>query len=347
MDDARRTAVKGTIFSTWIVLGLFLDGWAHNTGRPESFWTPWHGLLYSGFLAATVTFARDRHRRRLEGSPLPTDPLMMAGFALFAVAGLGDAVWHSIFGVEEDVAALLSPTHLALMLGGILLIGGPLRTRHHDVAPGAVGWRAAAPDVVAITLLLAVVAFFLQFLSPFHGVEADAYGVAGTEVGHLHGVASVLVTNGLFLSAVAFALRRRELLPAGTFTVLLGAPALLLSSLLAFEGIALTAAAVVAGGVADVLDRRGAGPRTLLVTVPGVLWPAWFAIYHARWGLGWPAEYWTGVTVLAVLTGWALHLLSRPAATATAPFPADVRPEAEAQVHPRGRGAPVPAAGGS
>lgn len=347
MDDARRIAVKGTVFSTWIVLGLFLDGWAHNTGRPESFWTPWHGLLYSGFLAATVTFALDRRRRRREGSPLPTDPLMLAGFALFAFAGVGDAVWHGIFGVEEDVAALLSPTHLALMIGGILLIGGPLRTRHHDVSAGRVGWRAALPDVVAITLVLAVVAFFVQFLSPFRGIEPDAYGVAGTELGHLHGVASVLVTNALFLSAVTYALRRPELLPAGTFTVLLGVPALLLSSLLAFEGVLLVGAAVVAGGIADVLDRRGADTRTLLLAVPAVLWPAWFAIHHVRWGLGWPVEYWTGVTVLAVLTGWGLDLVSRPATAGTAPVPAHVRPEVEEQVHPRGRGAPVPAAGGS
>jgi hypothetical protein len=37
----------------WLVGGLFVDGWAHNTRpRLESFFTPWHGLFYSGFAAA-------------------------------------------------------------------------------------------------------------------------------------------------------------------------------------------------------------------------------------------------------------------------------------------------------
>src|SRR5262249_32870621 len=39
-------------FSAWLVAGVCLDAWAHNT-RPslETFFTPWHAVLYSGFLA--------------------------------------------------------------------------------------------------------------------------------------------------------------------------------------------------------------------------------------------------------------------------------------------------------
>jgi hypothetical protein len=38
--------------STWLLFGIFLDGWAHNT-RPtlETFFTPWHAVFYAGFLA--------------------------------------------------------------------------------------------------------------------------------------------------------------------------------------------------------------------------------------------------------------------------------------------------------
>ena len=33
----------------WGIGGLFLDGWAHtNLPRLETFFTPWHAVLYSG-----------------------------------------------------------------------------------------------------------------------------------------------------------------------------------------------------------------------------------------------------------------------------------------------------------
>src|SRR5688500_828822 len=48
---------------TWILVGLFLDGWFH-IHRPdgESFFTPWHGVLYSG-VAATVVVHLLQQRR--------------------------------------------------------------------------------------------------------------------------------------------------------------------------------------------------------------------------------------------------------------------------------------------
>ena len=38
----------------WLQAGGFLDGWAHNHGKVDaSVFTPWHGVLYSGFLAVS------------------------------------------------------------------------------------------------------------------------------------------------------------------------------------------------------------------------------------------------------------------------------------------------------
>jgi hypothetical protein len=34
--------------SAWTVAGIYLDGWAHNHGKVDSFFTPWHAVLYSG-----------------------------------------------------------------------------------------------------------------------------------------------------------------------------------------------------------------------------------------------------------------------------------------------------------
>src|SRR5215469_12275517 len=38
------------LLSALVVGGVFLDGWAHNHGKvDQSFFTPWHALLYSAF----------------------------------------------------------------------------------------------------------------------------------------------------------------------------------------------------------------------------------------------------------------------------------------------------------
>ena len=42
------------VFATWLIVGIFVDGWAHNNDKPETFFTPWHALFYSGFLATAA-----------------------------------------------------------------------------------------------------------------------------------------------------------------------------------------------------------------------------------------------------------------------------------------------------
>jgi hypothetical protein len=39
---------------TWLMIGLFVDGWAHNNlGEAlETSFTPWNAVFYSGFAAA-------------------------------------------------------------------------------------------------------------------------------------------------------------------------------------------------------------------------------------------------------------------------------------------------------
>src|SRR3546814_2102438 len=56
-------------FGIWMVVGLFLDGWAHDNNKPESFFTPWHGVLYSGFAAATLAAVLVAARSRTSDRP--------------------------------------------------------------------------------------------------------------------------------------------------------------------------------------------------------------------------------------------------------------------------------------
>jgi len=53
--------------------------------------------------------------------------LSLAGCALFAVGGVADLVWHTFFGIERQLAAVLSPSHLWLIVAGGLIITGTVR----------------------------------------------------------------------------------------------------------------------------------------------------------------------------------------------------------------------------
>lgn len=47
--------------------------------------------------------------------------LALAGVLLFAAGGVLDLLWHTLFGIEADLDALLSPTHLKLALAAMLI----------------------------------------------------------------------------------------------------------------------------------------------------------------------------------------------------------------------------------
>src|SRR3546814_8955466 len=98
----------------WMFVGLFLDGWAHDNNKPESFFTPWHGVLYSGFAAATLAAVLVAARSRTSDRPwretLPAGHgLTLAALAVFAVGAGGDLVWHEAFGRTGGAGALPSP----------------------------------------------------------------------------------------------------------------------------------------------------------------------------------------------------------------------------------------------
>ena len=160
------------LLSCWLTGGLFLDGWAHNhLGSMETFFTPWHGVLYSGFaaIAATLGLAwlRGVHNRRPLIAAVPDGyELSALGVLLFALAGVLDLLWHTRFGIEAGTDALLSPTHLLLAASGILIVTGPLRAAWRR-PQARLGWRTGAPAIAAATLTLAGLGFFTQFAHPF------------------------------------------------------------------------------------------------------------------------------------------------------------------------------------
>ncbi len=166
-----------TLLSLFFVFGLFIDGWAHNHGRvDESFFTPWHAVFYSGFLLIALALLRQMALNRRGGHRgLQAIPAGYSGAALgvliFAGGGAGDLIWHTLFGIEENTEALLSPTHMLLVIGMVLICSGPFRAAWLR-REASRGWSSLFPVILSTTLFLSVLSFITMFSHPM--VEAMA-----------------------------------------------------------------------------------------------------------------------------------------------------------------------------
>src|SRR5438045_978437 len=208
--------------SLWLVGGIFLDGWAHtNLVLLESFFTPWHAVLYSGYLAVVVHMGWLIGRRsgtRTIADFIAAIPrgyeLGLVGALMFGVAGVGDMLWHLAFGIEQNLAALLSPTHLVLFLSAILMLTCPLRaawsdTRLDSDAPGLRAFAVPLLSIAATTALLCLIlmplwgtglAWPLEVRGAFGGGHVRAQADELVPLGDALGLASILVTNVMVLA---------------------------------------------------------------------------------------------------------------------------------------------------
>lgn len=311
----------GLAAGLWLVIGLFLDGWAHDDARPESFFTPWHGVLYSGFAVAAVTAVEVVRRRhapgRAFGEALPRGHgLTLLGLGVFAVGALGDLAWHEGFGIEIGVEALLSPTHLVLLIAGLLLLSAPIRTAWASPAVQVDRLGPFLPVILDLALLAAVSAFFLAYLSPFiNDAAAQRFDPTGlphdhpsdnvAELRQMLGLASILVTT-VVLAVPAIVVLRRWRPPAGAMTWLLALLVFFLVGLDQFEEWFLLVPAVVAGLVIDLTWQRLGTPLAVAAGT-GVLWTGYF-VAHALMGdpVRWSAELVGGAVVSGALVALAI-----------------------------------------
>lgn len=299
------------VFATWIIAGLFLDGWSHQVDRPEDFFTPYHLLMYSGFGAA-VLFGIALGRR--EESSSTGDRLTAVGVGLFAAGMVGDFAWHEIFGIEVDVEALLSPTHLLLMSGGLLLASAPARSALMWARSSKSRRPEASFSVVwSITATFAVVAFFLQFASAFRGNEVVDWvrlsGMDGAgELNAIRGVMAILLTNLLFVGAATILVSNWNTRP-GHLSLMLGTVAFGVSALTGFDHAELILAAVAGGALADIAVAKGR-PEWVPVAIPLAMWPVWTALLSITATFGWSQNVWGGAIFLSIVSGFGVKVLS-------------------------------------
>lgn len=302
-------------FGVWMLTGLFIDGWAHQAQKPETFFSPWHGILYSGFVAAVLWFGFRGFRAGRGINPAGgLDRATAVGFLMFAGAGVADGVWHQIFGVEADIEALVSPSHLALFFGGFLMVSSPIRLARARLASGADGpepvtWGEWLPQGVTLMLATALIGFFTLYLSPFGGVGGTRpHDQDLREYGEVLGIASVLVFNALLVVPLLYALGRWRP-PFGFGALLFGGVALGMTGLNAFDRVELALPALIAGLVVDALIGRSTPTRPVVAVGSFVLWAGYFLVAHLSYGLVWTVELWSGSIVLAVATAILLTTL--------------------------------------
>lgn len=314
-----------------LVGGAYIDAWAHEHGKVDnSFFTPWHGILYSAMLIVALFLTGTLLRNRLHGyswrRALPVGyGLSLLGVLVFSMGGVGDMIWHILFGVEANLEPLLSPTHLVLALGWILIVGGPLRASWQRADDDAQGWMGF-PKVFALTYVLSVLTFFTIYANPFvHTLPARTWPDSG-EVSQSLGVTAFLIQPALLMGIVLFGLRRWTL-PFGTLTVMLLINTALLSLL--HDQYVLIPSAVFAGLLADGLLRllrssaeRLIALRLFALTVPMVLYGLYFLTLLLTSGVAWSTPLWAGSIMLAGVVGVLLSYVAAPP-----PAPGDIGSE--------------------
>src|ERR687885_1109292 len=102
--------------------GASWDVTSHLLGRPETFFTPSHAMLYTGVALLIISATISAHLLRKNNKEIRTKSfstafkLLIIGSVISLVAGPSDYVWHQKFGVD----GLLSPTHLTLVTGMLI-----------------------------------------------------------------------------------------------------------------------------------------------------------------------------------------------------------------------------------
>src|SRR5437764_7898268 len=336
------------IVSVWWLGGLFIDGWAHsNIPQLETFFTPWHAVFYSGYLAVFITLIvkilqnlRQSAvstggtapslvmlvRNNLPGNrwtqAIPTGyELSLLGVAIFGVSVIGDLTWHIIFGIERSTEALLSPTHLGLALGIGLALSGPLRAAWRR-SGGTTSWRQLGPAILSLTFTFSLLTFFTVYASPL----ITPWPIIDTSNSPNRGITDILLITALTMGCVLLALWRWRL-PFGTFVFMFGLNGALMVVFSPDSLLVSVPTALLGGLAADLAYRflrpsldQPASVRLFAFLVPTMFYILYFVdlaivgpiLFQS--GILWSAPFWAGAPVMAGITGFLLSYIMIPPA---------------------------------
>jgi hypothetical protein len=324
------------VASAWLVTGLQLDAYAHaTTPELETFWTPWHAVLYSGIAASGLTLVW-LLRPRLPQIPtyrsliaLPNAlRVPLVGMAFLLVGGGVDTLWHNIFGIEQGLEIFVSPSHEFIILGMVLVAAGPALMTDAE--------RLSFSDgaIVTISALLTSLPLHIYSLHAnvlgefFFGDGADPVRIYSIDAQVMHGF---LFTTVLLLLPIVL-IGRRWRLPIGVPSLLVAVPTLAMH-LMFLEGdpwwmsltvaIAALCTEAVARAAGPLLRLPSSAAWVLLgLVAPLLVWGSLLLAADIQEGVGWNVHVVSGLLTYTALTGAGAVLVARnirPAIAAARP----------------------------
>lgn len=301
--------------NTVAAVGLFGDIARHVSlgflNVENDFLSSWHLVLYGGVMVVglvlglySVVHGPRASLTRLKGA--------CGGLAALTLGGLTDALWHEAFGIEASFQALVSPPHLVVFAGLVLLMVAPIDA----VADGPSAPLDTVRSLVlalSVTSLLLVISLFTGYLTPLIGgseFQAGAYidALIGTSIldyDTSRGLGTAL-WFGTLAAFVVVVVRSRTAPVAGTWTVafgLLGAAPMIASGQVALP---LTAMLVTYGLMSDLTaTRQRPHPLATGISV-AAMWGVMFAVIGGRDDLIWDRALWGGTVTTGFLVGCAV-----------------------------------------
>jgi hypothetical protein len=344
--------------TTWMIVGLQVDAWAHaTTPELETFWTPWHALMYSGIAATGLVLVKilqpllpellrglTNYRSLISvvmGVPWALRTTMI-GMALLLVGGGIDTLWHNVFGIEQSLEIFLSPSHWVLITGMVLVASGPTLMQWatpqipHE-KPTRLGGQQTALVMSSMALVLLVMHLFAT-----QGLSLGSSGLGtGVDVMPLFGedaaVVEAMKSTTVLMMVPLVMLSRRWVLPVGSGVVLVGIPAAVMGVVLLGMTdtwfpttivIACLAIEALARWIAPRLSEWSPDARWVLLgaCAPIALWGsvlgAGALAANRGWGTGdygWNVHVTTGILLVTALFGGVSTLIARRVRLGTLP----------------------------
>jgi hypothetical protein len=323
-----------TVASTGL-LGEIANHVSRGSGLTGSdFLSGWHLVLYGGVAAAALVIGA---LGVVEGPAAPYRllPAAVAGLVVLCMGGATDAWWHRAWGVEASFDALVSPPHLLILTGLVLLTIAAIGAVAAE--PGALlDWGRSAVVGASVLSLLTVVSLFTAYLSPLAaGTDlggTDLSDVTSGEVTDLsatdlaattgmvfeepllgtstgdqetaRGLASALWFSALVTLVVLVAQARGRTRP-GTWTITFGILGLGPVIVNDTNTVPLTIGLLAFGVGADIVTLRARPHPLAFGAAVALMWAAYFATLSSRGDLIWDRELWAGVIATGLLAGAA------------------------------------------
>ena len=312
----------------WVLLGAVVDINAHNHDAvDDTFFTPWHLLMYSGMAANGLFYVIHAVSQRgprpqpdeglAQGNTCSPSPACCSSAS--AASSTSSGTNSSAF--ESGIDALVSPSHLVLVLSAILFMSGPLRSFVTQGRTGG-GWTQLFPPVTATLAVLTLATLFTGFANVWSQVDryVSIDPDSSLKLAEAWTVAAVLVPAALMTGALLY-LRQRMVLPFGAVTLLLLGNALIMFYI-RFEDtsphLVVLLAPLLAGLLGDWLLARPPGGsqivalRRFAFLVPFVMMFSLFVILQLSASIWWTTHMWAGVSCMAGAVGLGMSALLTP-----------------------------------